>query len=75
VEDECGGLPPGKVEDLFRPFEQRGTDRSGMGLGLTICRKAAHANHGEILVRDLPGKGCIFTLDLPKSSRPSGALA
>jgi hypothetical protein len=21
IEDECGGLPPGKTEDLFRPFE------------------------------------------------------
>jgi signal transduction histidine kinase len=36
VEDECGGLPPGKAEDLFRPFEQRSVDRTGMGLGLSI---------------------------------------
>ncbi len=66
VEDECGGLPPGKSEVVFRPFEQRGTDRSGAGLGLAICLKAAQANDGEILVRDRPGKGCIFTLDLPR---------
>jgi signal transduction histidine kinase len=66
VEDECGGLPPGKTEDLFRPFEQRGDDRSGIGLGLSICLKAAKANGGEIRVRDLPGKGCVFTLDLPR---------
>ena len=25
VEDECGGLPPGEADDLFRPFEQRAT--------------------------------------------------
>ncbi len=66
IEDECGGLPPGKIEDLFRPFEQRSTDRSGVGLGLSICLKAARANGGEIRVRDLPGKGCVFTLDLPR---------
>jgi len=66
VEDECGGLPPGKAEDLFRPFEQRGADRTGIGLGLFICLKAAKANAGEIRVRDLPGKGCVFTLDLPR---------
>ena len=65
-EDECGGLPPGKTEDLFRPFEQRGADRSGVGLGLSICLKAANANGGAIRVRDLPGKGCVFTLDLPR---------
>jgi signal transduction histidine kinase len=70
IEDECGGLPPGKQEDLFRPFEQRGSDRSGAGLGLTICLKAAKANAGEIHVRDLPGKGCIFTLELPRLPPP-----
>jgi signal transduction histidine kinase len=67
IEDECGGLPPGKTEELFRPFEQRGSNRSGVGLGLSICLRAAKANHGQILVRDLPGKGCVFTLDLPKT--------
>jgi signal transduction histidine kinase len=67
VQDECGGLPPGKTEELFRPFEQRGFNRSGVGLGLSICLKAAKANAGEIRVRDIPGKGCVFTLDLPRS--------
>ncbi len=70
VEDECGGLPPGKAEDLFRPFEQRGADRTGLGLGLTICRKAAQASAGELRVRDLPGHGCVFTLDLPRRPPP-----
>jgi signal transduction histidine kinase len=71
VEDECGGLPPGSIDELFRPFEQRGTDHSGVGLGLSISLKAAKANAGEIHVRDLPGKGCIFTLDLPRLPTPT----
>ncbi len=66
VEDECGGLPAGKAEELFRPFEQRGADRAGLGLGLAICQRAAAANEGKIHVRDLPGKGCIFTLEVPR---------
>jgi hypothetical protein len=74
VEDECGGLPPGRPEELLRPFEQRGLDRSGLGLGLSICVKAAKASGGELRIRDLPGKGCIFTLDLPKHS-PLGSPA
>ena len=65
VEDECGGLPPGKAEELFRPFEQRGRDRSGMGLGLAISLRSVRANGGELSVRNLPGKGCIFTIALP----------
>jgi len=70
VEDECGGLPPGKAEELFAPFSQRGADRSGMGLGLSICFRAAKVHHGELRVRDLPGKGCVFTLDLPRKPPP-----
>jgi signal transduction histidine kinase len=66
VEDECGGLPPGKVEELFRPFAQRGKDRTGLGLGLSICLKAVKAMQGDLRVRDVPGKGCVFTIDLPK---------
>ena len=65
VEDECGGLPPGKAEDLFRPFEQRAADLSGLGLGLAIARESVETNGGEIRARSLPGKGCIFTIDLP----------
>jgi signal transduction histidine kinase len=75
VEDECGGLPPGKAEDLFRPFEQRGADRSGLGLGLAICLKAAKASAGELHVRDLPARGCVFTLDLPRKPAPPPVLA
>ena len=66
VADECGGLPAGKSEDLFRAFEQRGSDRSGLGLGLSISRRCVEENGGELHVRDIPGVGCIFTIDLPR---------
>jgi signal transduction histidine kinase len=66
VEDECGGLPAGQEEALFHPFRQRSTDRSGLGLGLSISSKAVHLNGGDIRVRNLPGKGCIFTIELPR---------
>jgi signal transduction histidine kinase len=66
IEDECGGLPPGRAEALFRPFQQRSTDRSGLGLGLSISRKAVMLNGGDIRVRNLPGKGCVFTVELPR---------
>ncbi len=74
IEDECGGLPPGAPEELFQPYEQRGNDRSGVGLGLSICMKAAKANAGELRVRDIPGKGCVFTLDLPRKPPPPLSL-
>jgi hypothetical protein len=70
IEDECGGLPPGTAGKLFRPFEQRGEDRTGLGLGLSITQRSVEANGGEVHVRDLPGTGCIFTIDLPLRSEP-----
>ncbi len=65
VADACGGLPPGRADELFTPMIQRGEDRSGFGLGLAIALQAAEAHHGTIRVRDLPGHGCVFVLDLP----------
>ena len=66
IEDECGGLP-GETANLFRPFDQRGADRSGLGLGLAHSRWAVEANHGRIYARTIPDKGCVFTVDLPRT--------
>jgi signal transduction histidine kinase len=71
VEDECGGLPHGTAEKLFQPFEQDGTDRSGLGLGLPIAQRSVEANRGAIRVRDRPGVGCVFIIDLPVARRES----
>jgi signal transduction histidine kinase len=66
VEDECGGLPAGKAEELFKPYIQKDADKSGLGLGLTISKRAVELNHGTIFVKNLSGKGCIFSIRLPK---------
>jgi len=71
VQDECGGLPSGDVNELFRPFEQRSADRTGMGLGLAFSRWGAEANEGRIYARNLPGRGCVFTVDLPRQPLPA----
>jgi signal transduction histidine kinase len=74
IEDECGGIPRG-TGDLFQPFgERRGTDRSGLGLGLLIARKAVRAHHGDILVQNMPGKGCIFAIDVPLAAETAPPL-
>jgi signal transduction histidine kinase len=74
IEDECGGLPPSKAEELFEAFQQRGEDRSGLGLGLFISRKGVEANGGVLGVRDIPRHGCVFTIDLPRL-RETGSLS
>jgi hypothetical protein len=37
-----------------------------MGLGLAISRKSVESEDGELRVRDIPGVGCVFTIDLPR---------
>jgi signal transduction histidine kinase len=66
IQDQCGGLPAGKAEAMFMPFEQYAQDRSGLGLGLSISRRAVEASGGKLSVRDMPGVGCVFTIDLPR---------
>ena len=70
VEDRCGGLAPGAVDRMFVPFTQLGSDRTGLGLGLAICRNSVEANGGILSVRDVPGSGCVFVIDLPRHSLP-----
>lgn len=74
IEDECGGLPGADANVLFRPFEQRSTDRTGLGLGLAFSRWGVEANGGRIDARNLPGKGCVFIIDLPRASVPAVAM-
>jgi signal transduction histidine kinase len=65
VEDCCGGLPQSNTMELFEPFVQRSENRTGFGLGLAIVKQALEAHGGRVSVRNVPGKGCVFSLELP----------
>jgi signal transduction histidine kinase len=65
VEDECGGIPD-STGDPFQSFgDQRGGDRTGLGLGLSIARRAVRAHGGDIYIRNMPGRGCVFSIEVP----------
>lgn len=66
AKDECGGLAEGNAERMFIPFSQRSGDKSGAGLGLAIARQSVLADGGTLTVRNLPGDGCVFTINLPR---------
>lgn len=66
VQDSCGGLPTGDTERMFLPYVHVGTDTSGLGVGLSVCRRSVEAIHGKVTARDIPGSGCVFTIDLPR---------
>jgi signal transduction histidine kinase len=74
VQDKCGGLPAGDADKMFVPFTQGAADKSGLGLGLSICRRSVEASGGVLSVRDIPGTGCVFTIDLPRHASPQPLL-
>jgi signal transduction histidine kinase len=75
VEDECGGLPASQPDELFRRWTQRHADKRGLGLGLPLTRRTVQASGGEVDVRNVPGKGCIFSIRLLRpAARPRPAV-
>ena len=73
VEDGCGGLPSSNTDELFMPWTQRSTDKKGLGLGLPLTRRSVQANGGEVSVRNLPGKGCVFGVRMLRPAIAKGA--
>ncbi len=73
VQDTCGGIPQ-TIGDPFQPFgERRGKDRTGLGLGLSIARKAVRAHAGDIHVLNRPGIGCTFRIEIPLAAKETSA--
>ena len=70
VEDECGGIHPEILKNIFKPFASGGLDQTGLGLGLTIVQRAVSLLQGQITVNNLEGRGCAFRIELPKKLIP-----
>jgi signal transduction histidine kinase len=68
VEDSCGGLAAGQAEKMLRLPVSGGLQNTAGGLA--TCQHNVQANNGVLSVRDVPGSGCIFTIDLPRRSFP-----
>ncbi len=64
VRDTGPGIDEIDKARLFERFFRR--SHNGMGLGLSIVRRIAHAHGGEISVDDAEGGGAQFTLTLPR---------
>ncbi len=80
VEDTGIGIPEDKVHSLFAKFMQveSGSTRArqGTGLGLAICRNIVRLMGGDIHVESTPGKGTVFSWDipLPEAGEPEPAV-
>jgi signal transduction histidine kinase len=70
VTDTGKGIPPDKLQNLFKPFNRvtRGTKGEiGTGLGLSLCKEFCEKQGGSIRCESELGKGTTFTVSLQKA--------
>jgi PAS domain S-box-containing protein len=69
VQDQGRGIPPEKLECIFERFQQADVsdsrEKSGTGLGLTICQKIIQQHGGHIWVESTLGEGSSFYFTVP----------
>ena len=68
VEDEGPGISEEDRSRIFEKFYQADRSRSGSGngLGLALVRRIVTLHGGDVTVESEPGRGALFTVDLPK---------
>jgi signal transduction histidine kinase len=71
VKDNGPGIPPEKLEEVFRPFVSTKGSK-GTGLGLAVSRKILREHGGDVLVESVVGQGSLFRLRLPLSLPTAG---
>jgi signal transduction histidine kinase len=70
VVDDGPGIPPDKLESVFAPYVRlnRGDDKPGYGLGLTVSRTLARLHGGDVRLVNRAGGGLTATLSIPRQT-------
>ncbi len=73
--DDGPGIAQANLIHLFDPFFSTRGVGQGRGLGLSVCYGIVTDHQGRIDVKSEPGKGSIFTVELPVIREDNGAGA
>jgi signal transduction histidine kinase len=65
VQDSGTGVAPDELESIFDPFTT--SKRTGLGMGLSICRSIIERHGGSIWAANNPDCGATFSITLPVS--------
>ena len=66
-EDNCGGIQPAHLPNIFKPFFTTKPPGKGTGLGLSIARRIVRDRGGQISVQSQYGEGTTFIVRLPRN--------
>lgn len=73
VYNEGVGIPPDDIKYVFERFyksdKSRGLDKTGVGLGLYICKAIIKAHGEDIWVESDYGRNCKFAFTLPRTGK------
>ncbi len=71
ISDEGTGVPTDERERVFGRFVRLPSSSAvpGTGLGLSIARSLVEMNGGKLRLKDAPGGGTTFEIELPRASR------
>lgn len=79
VTDTGIGLTAQERDRLFREFVRIKNEKTrhvqGSGLGLSVLRRIAHLNGGEVTVRSVPGDGSTFTVEMAAAPTAATTVA
>jgi PAS domain S-box-containing protein len=65
ISDTGPGVPQDVIPHIFDPFFTTKADSRGTGLGLSVAYGIVDNHHGNIMVRNNPGGGAAFIVELP----------